>query len=97
MLVAAEASRLNGLFSELDFLVDGSLDRLFLNGVLVDTEVLCLILRTRRSVYSGVIGRAETFTVFTLSDINGGGVRVAVSINLNASVDTFSVSGSVKG
>lgn len=92
MLVAAEASRFNSLVGELDFLVDRSLNRSLLNGVLVEADVLGLVLRAGRGVYGGVIGRAETFTVFTLSDINGGGVRVAVSVNLNTSVEVLSTS-----
>jgi hypothetical protein len=92
VLGAAEASWLNGLFREPDFFANRSLDGSVLNGVLVDTGVLGLKLRASRSVYGGVIGRTVTFTIFTLSDINGRWVSVAVSVNLNTSVGILSTS-----
>uniref|UniRef100_A0A1Y1KVU9 Uncharacterized protein n=1 Tax=Photinus pyralis TaxID=7054 RepID=A0A1Y1KVU9_PHOPY len=92
LLCLAEASRLNGLVRELDLLMNRSLNRSFLNGVLIDTDVLGLVLRASRSVYGGVIDGAETFTVFTLSNVNGGRVRALVSVDLNASVGILSTS-----
>lgn len=93
LLCLAEASRLNGLVRELDLLVNRSLNRSFFNGVLIHTDVLGLVvLRASRSVYGGVIDGAETFTIFTLSNVNGGRVRALVSVDLNTSVGVLSTS-----
>ena len=72
------------MFAKLDLFLESRLEiGSALNCVLAGTEVLGLVLRTGRGVYSGVIGRAIPFTVFTLSNINGGGVGSDVSVNLN--------------
>lgn len=83
---AAEASRLNGLFGDLDVLLVGRPGSASVDGVFVDLDMLGLVLRPRRGVYGGVILGAVTLSVFTLSDVNGVCVRVTVSIDLNVSV-----------
>jgi hypothetical protein len=93
---AGVAGGLNGFLREADFAVgrrgagDGSV-----NGELVGVVVLGLVLRLRVgvgvgvAVYSSVVRRAETLSVFTLSDVNGAGEGldgVGVDVNVNVSV-----------
>ena len=86
MVGEAEAGRLNGLLGDLDVLRVGRAGRCSVNGVLVDLDALGGVLRAGRGVYGGGILGAETLSVFTLSDVNGVGVGVAMSIDLNVSV-----------
>lgn len=57
------------------------------NGVVVDGEVVGrsgLVLRTRGDVYREVVAGAETMAIFTLSEINGGGV-----VGMTVGVDLY--------
>lgn len=83
---AAEAGRLDSLLGHLDFLLVGGTAGSAVNGTLVDLGVLGLVLRPRGSVYGALVLGAETLSVFTLSNVNGACVRVAMSIDLHVSV-----------
>jgi hypothetical protein len=90
---AGVAGGLNGFLREANFAVgrgarDGSV-----NGELVGVGVLGLVLRLRGAVYGSVVRRAETLSVFTLSDVNGAGEGldgVGVDVNVNVSVVVLS-------
>ena len=66
-----EARRLNGLFGDLNLLVEGRSGSTSVDGVFVDLDMLRLEVRPRRGVYGGVMLGAETLSVFTLSDVDG--------------------------
>ncbi len=85
LIGATETVGLKGLLGDLDvFLVNGRAG-VSVNGVLVDTDVLGLVVGLR-NVYSGVVSRAVMLAIFTLDVVNGGAVGLTVSIDLDVSV-----------
>lgn len=73
------------------FLLSGK-GRFPVNGVLVDVDVLGLV--GLRSVYRGIVSRTVALAIFTLNVINWATERLAVSIDLDASVSVLGVCGS---